>query len=191
MAAGIGATRVGRGGFAGLISFPEQVDDVAARAVATGVVVTAVVAVATRQAWLAAPLAYGFVARALSGPRFSPLAQLATRVIAPKLVAHQRLLPGAPKRFAQAIGAGFTLAATGLWLAGDRDAALVTLAVLAVPALLEAALGYCVGCRIFALLMQAGLVPESTCEACADLWGPAAAARRSARAVDGTSSGAR
>jgi hypothetical protein len=165
-----------------VIGFPTEVNDVAARTVASVVFVTAVAAVATRQAAVAPFLAYGFVARVLSGPRFSPLAQLATRVVAPRLARFAKLVPGPPKRFAQAMGAAFTLAATGLWLAGAGGVALVLLGVLAVPAFLEAAFGYCIGCRIFALLMRAGVVPESTCAACADLWGPAATARRAARA---------
>ncbi|HVC24667.1 MAG TPA: DUF4395 domain-containing protein [Acidimicrobiales bacterium] len=170
------------GSLASLVGFPDRVNDIAARAVATGVVLTVVVALATRQAWVAALLAYGFVARTASGPRFSLLGQLATRVVAPRLPAHEKIVPGPPKRFAQAIGAAFTLAATACWLAGDTRATFVLLAVLAVPALLEASLGLCVGCKAFALLMRAGVIPDSTCEACADLWGPAASRRRAARA---------
>ncbi|MDA8290649.1 MAG: DUF4395 domain-containing protein [Actinomycetota bacterium] len=165
---------------ASLVGFPEQVNDVAARTVASGVFATAVTALATRQAWLAAPLAYGFLARVVSGPRLSPLAQVATRLVAPRLAAHEKLVPGPPKRFAQGIGAAFTLAATGCWAAGAPVATYVLLAVLALPALLEAALGFCVGCQLFGVLMRVGLVSEATCEACADLWGPAAARRRAA-----------
>jgi hypothetical protein len=36
-------------------------------------------------------------------------------------------------------------------------------------AFLEAAVGLCLGCRVFALLMRAGLVPDSVCAACADI----------------------
>ncbi|MCU1493987.1 MAG: hypothetical protein JWO62_1751 [Acidimicrobiaceae bacterium] len=177
----IEASPSSRKGLAGIVGFPAQVNDVAARTVATGVFLTAVVTVATGQAWLAPLLAYGFVARTLSGPRFSLLGQLATRVVAPRLPAYAKTVPGPPKRFAQAIGASFTLAATGLWLAGDNVPALVLLGVLALPAFLEAALGYCVGCKVFALLMRAGVIPESTCAECADLWGKKAAARREAQ----------
>ncbi len=164
------------------MSFPDEVNEVAARTVAAGVALTAVVAVAADQPWLALPLAYGFVARVASGPRFSPLAQLATRVVAPRIGARARRSPGPPKRFAQGIGASFTLAASGLVLSGEPTAALVLLGLLALPALAEAAAGYCVGCRVFALLMEIGVVPESTCLACADLYGPAARARRDERA---------
>lgn len=131
----------------------------------------AVTAVALRQPWLCIPLAYGFVARVLTGPRLSPLGTLATRVVAPRFERFARFVPGPPKRFAQAIGAAFTLSALCLWLAGDVTATYVVLGVLAVPASLEAAFGYCVGCRIFALAMRVGLIPESTCVRCADIWG--------------------
>lgn len=161
-----------------VFSFPEQVDDAAARTVATGVVVMAVAAAAGGWLWLAIPLAYGFLARVAAGPRLSPLARFATGVAAPRLRRFHRIAPGPPKRFAQAVGAAFTTAALCCWLAGAGGAARVLLAVLALPALLEAAFGYCVGCRIFALGMRLGLVPEASCAACADLWGPEAVARR-------------
>ena len=31
---------------------------------------------------------------------------------------------------------------------------------------LESVFGFCIGCRVFALLMRIGVIPESTCEAC-------------------------
>jgi len=163
-----------------LFSFPNPVNDVAARTVAAGVVAMAVVAVAARQPWLTIPVAYGFVARVLAGPRLSPLGMFATRVVAPRLTAHPRLVPGPPKRFAQAMGAAFSLGALASWLSGETLAAYVLLAILIVPASLEAGLGYCVGCRIFALGVRLGVVPPSVCEECADLWGARAARRRTA-----------
>ena len=42
---------------------------------------------------------------------------------------------------------------------------------------LESILGFCVGCRLFALLMRAGLIPESVCLECADVGLHRAAAR--------------
>ena len=157
-----------------LFSFPNPVNDVAARTVASGVIVMALAAVVFRQPWLTIPLAYGFLARVASGPRFSPLGQLATRVVAPRLPRHAKPVPGPPKRFAQAIGAVFTVSALVLWLVGLTTAAYALLAVLLVPAFLEAAFGYCVGCQIFALGMRRGLIPESVCEECNDLWRRAA-----------------
>ncbi len=46
---------------------------------------------------------------------------------------------------------------------------IVLLAMVAVAASLESILGFCVGCTLFALGMRIGLVPEETCEACANI----------------------
>jgi hypothetical protein len=39
-----------------------------------------------------------------------------------------------------------------------------------VAATLESVFAFCLGCQVFALLMRAGLIPEETCERCADIW---------------------
>jgi len=54
----------------------------------------------------------------------------------------------------------------------------VLLVMLILAAGLESLLAFCVGCRIFALLMRAGLIPEAVCAECADIWAPG---RRTAR----------
>ncbi len=152
-----------------LFSFPNPVNDVAARAVATGVVAMALLLAGLGWGWVLVPLTYGFVARVASGPRFSPLGLLATRVVAPRLPRFEKLVPGPPKRFAQAIGVAFTVTASVLWLVGEPGAARIVVAMLAGAAFLEAAFGFCLGCRIFAVLMKVGVVPESVCEECNDL----------------------
>jgi len=152
-----------------VFSFPNPVNEVAARTVASGVVVMALAFVVTGWGWILVPLAYGFVARVLTGPTLSPLGRIATQVVAPRLVRHERLVPGPPKRFAQAIGVVFSLTASGMWLVGAQGAARTVVALLAVAALLEAAFGLCLGCKVFALLMRIGLVPRSVCEECNDL----------------------
>jgi Domain of unknown function (DUF4395) len=45
----------------------------------------------------------------------------------------------------------------------------VLLVALFVFALLESLVGFCAGCRVFGRLMALGIIPESTCEACAEL----------------------
>jgi hypothetical protein len=119
--------------------------------------------------WVLVPLTYGFIARVLAGPRISPLGQLAVRVVAPRLRAHEKLVAGPPKRFAQGIGVAFTVTASALWLAGAPGAARIVVALLVVAATLEAALGFCLGCKVFSLLMRAGLIPEGVCAECNDL----------------------
>lgn len=153
-----------------MFSFPDPVDERAARTVATGVVVLVVLTLATRQPWLLAVLAYGFWARVLTGPRLSPLGQLATRVVAPRLPGVARPVPGPPKRFAQAVGVAFSTTALVLWFAaGEHAAALTVVAALGAAAFLESAFGLCLGCKAFGVLMRAGLVPASACASCADL----------------------
>jgi hypothetical protein len=153
-----------------VFSFPNPVNEVAARVVAGGVVVMCVVAIALRQQWLLVPLAYGFWARVLTGPTMSPLGQLATRVIAPRLGVRPRPVAGPPKRFAQAIGVLFSSAAVVLWFGiGAHTAAWVVIGLLAAAAVLESAFGLCLGCKVFTVLMRTGLVPETVCEACADI----------------------
>jgi Domain of unknown function (DUF4395) len=153
---------------AGLFSFPNPVNETSARLVAGAVAVLAAVAIAFQQGWLLPVLAYGFVARALTGPTLSPLGLVATRVVTPRLRIAHRYSPGPPKRFAQSIGAVFTLTATALWFTGGwHTEALALLAVLVVFALLESAGGICIGCKVFYLGMRLGLVPPHVCEDCA------------------------
>ena len=151
-----------------LLSFPNPVNETSARLVAGTVAVLSLLTVAFQQGWLLPVLAYGFLARVLTGPTLSPLALVATRVVTPRLPVSHRYSPGPAKRFAQAIGAAFTVTATLLWFAADEHgAALVLVGVLAVFASLEAAFGLCVGCRAFYLGMRLGLVPPHVCEECA------------------------
>jgi hypothetical protein len=150
-------------------SFPNPVNDVAARTVATGAVLMALAVAVLGWGWVLVPLTYGFVARVLAGPRISPLGQFATKVIAPRLPKYEKLMPGPPKRFAQGIGVAFSVTASVLWLVGAPTAARIVVGMLAGAAFLEAAFGVCLGCKIFGLLMKAGVIPEDVCEDCADI----------------------
>jgi hypothetical protein len=153
-----------------LFAFPDPVNEVSARLVAAGVVLMSALAIALDQPWLTAPIAYGFLARVLTGPTLSPLGQLVTRVIAPRLALEPRPVPGPPKRFAQGIGATMSVAAALLALvAGETTAAYALLGVLIAAAILESAFGVCLGCRIFALLMRVGFIPTEVCERCANI----------------------
>ena len=168
------------------VGFPETVNDTSARIVATGAVTMAVLYSATGWGWVLVPLTYGFVARVLSGPRFSPLGLLATKVITPRLTRiAPKILPGAPKRFAQGIGAAFTVTASVLFLLDLGGASRIVVAMLAAAASLEAAFGYCIGCRIFGFLIRLGVVPESVCEACNDISLRIDTAAKSAQPVAG------
>jgi hypothetical protein len=153
-----------------VFSFPNPVNEVAARTVAAGVVVMSLATLLLSLAnsdflWLTVPIAYGFVARVLNGPRWSPLGLFATRIAAPRL-GHEKLVAGPPKRFAQGIGAVVTTASVVLVGVGALGAAQVLLGLMVVFATLESAFALCVGCKAFAGLMRLGVIPEETCEAC-------------------------
>jgi len=162
-----------------LFSFPDPVNEVAARLVAGGVVVMSVATLAFQARWMLVVLAGGFLARVLTGPTLSPLGQLVTRVIVPRLGVAERPVPGPPKRFAQGIGATLTVTAVvlayGLGLTG---AAFVLVAMVTVAATLESVFGYCLGCTVFAALMRVGIIPETVCERCTDIWSGAVAGSR-------------
>lgn len=153
-----------------VFSFPNPVNEVSARLVAGGVVVLTLVILAFHETWLIAPLAYGFVARVASGPTLSPWGQFVTRVLTPALPIAERPTPGPPKRFAQGIGATFSLvAAVAHFGFGQTTVALVFVAFITVAATLESVFGYCLGCKAFGLLMKAGVIPEEICAECADI----------------------
>lgn len=116
------------------------------------------------------PLTYGFAARVLNGPRFSPLGLLATKVLTPRLNLEHKFVPGLPKRVAQ--GMGLLMSATAAVLVfgfGRKRAAYRTLTVLLAAASLEAFFGICIACRLFTLAARAGLLPESVCADCLDI----------------------
>ena len=154
-----------------MFAFPNPVNEVSARLVAGGVVALCAVTLLTRQPLLLLPLAYGFWARVLTGPTLSPLGQLVTRVVTPRL-GIDRPTAGPPKRFAQGMGAAMSTAAVAsAFVAGSTGAAWVFVAMILVAASLESVLGFCLGCKVFALLMKVGVIPASVCEECADLTG--------------------
>jgi hypothetical protein len=160
---------VGRDVLGQLLTFPNPVNEKAARTVAFVVMVLAALTLATSWYWLLAVLAYGFWARTLSGPTLSPLGRFASSLVAPRLGA-EKLVAGPPKRFAQSIGAALTTAAAVAALGFGADTlADVLLALLVLAAGLESIFALCVGCRLFALLMRAGLVPAGVCAECADI----------------------
>ena len=151
-----------------IFSFPNPVNEKAARVVAGVVLLMILVILGTGAYWLLIPLAYGFWARVLTGPTLSPLGRLAQRVIAPRL-GPSKPVPGPPKRFAQGMGAMMSTGALVLAFAGAHTAADALLGLFAVAAGLESIFAYCLGCKTFELLMRAGVIPESVCVECADV----------------------
>ncbi len=146
--------------------FPHPVNEIAARMVGGMVVALSLAVITTDVRWLLFLLAYGFLARVLTGPTLSPMGLLATKVLAP-LVGRYKPTAGPPKRFAQTVGLGFATTALVLQYGfGMATASKAVVGVLALFAALEAFAGFCMGCFVFGYLMRWGLVPQEVCERC-------------------------
>lgn len=141
-----------------LFRFPDPVNETSARLVATGVVAMAVAFLTMREGWILVPLTYGFLARVATGPTLSPLGQFVTRVATPRVETrrggefHSRHVPGPPKRFAQAIGLGFTALASIAWLVDAPMVSYALIAMLTAAATLEAAFAICLGCIAYSAI---------------------------------------
>jgi hypothetical protein len=157
-----------------LFSFPNPVNEVSARLVAAGVVLLSIATIVFAQPVLLALLAYGFVARVLTGPTLSPLGQFVTRVVTPRVPFAPKYVAGPPKRFAQGIGAAFSVSAVILYFGfGETAAALVCVGFITIAATLESVFALCLGCKAFAVLMRAGIISDEVCERCNNIWGDA------------------
>jgi Domain of unknown function (DUF4395) len=157
-----------------MFEFPNPVNELAARTVAGVVlflsIVTLTLSVTAGDGWLwiTAALAYGFIARVLTGPTLSPLGAFAMKVVAPRL-GPAKPVPGPPKRFAQGVGAVVTVAAVVGLATGYPIATQALLGLMIIAAGLESIFAYCIGCKVFAGLMRVGWIPQSACEACNNL----------------------
>ncbi len=152
-----------------VFGFPNPVNETSARIVATGVVLMSALFFATGNPWVLVPLTYGFIARVLTGPLLSPLGRIATEVITPRMKRNHVLVAGPPKRFAQGIGAAFSIAGSVLWILDLHTASRVVIAMLAGAASLETFFGFCLGCAIFSRLMRWGVISTSVCEECNEI----------------------
>ena len=95
-----------------------------------------------------------FALGAALGPRRSPYGRLYAALVAPRQGPVTEREPVAPLRFAQAVG--FVLAAAGLasYLLGAPTIAVVFVAFALFAALLNAAFGICLGCRLYPLALR-------------------------------------
>ena len=152
-----------------LFGFPNPVNETSARLVAAGAVAQGVAFLVFREWWLLLPLAYGFLARVLGGPRYSPLGQFVTRVVTPRLRIQHQYVAGPPKRFAQGVGLVFSGGALVAWAAGAPVVSYGLIAGLVVAATLESAFAFCLGCMVFNRLMRWGVIPADVCADCNDL----------------------
>jgi hypothetical protein len=154
----------------GLFAFPDPVNETAVRVTATGVAAMALLALVLQRPEILIVIAYGFLARVLTGPRLSPLALLSTRVITPRLPGPHRFVAGPPKRFAQGLGAAGSIAAVVVYYGfGWHLAAWVLAGLMVGLATLEAAFRICVGCMLYAALVRRGVIDGANCPECSDV----------------------
>ena len=149
-----------------LFSFPDPVNDYAARFVAAMVVILTLSFLVTANIWVLIFILYGFLARVLTGPTLSPIGLIATKILVPLFGNPEKLVPGPPKRFAQAIGLVFSAAALITLLFSEISATRYLIGILGFFASLEAFVGFCTGCYVFGWLIRFRLIPESVCESC-------------------------
>ena len=152
-----------------LFTFPNPVNEISARLVAGGVVAQVALFFVTRWPVILITLTYGFVARVVAGPTLSPLGQFVTRVVTPRLPFPETLVPGPPKRFAQGMGVAFSTTALIMWFSNAHGLAVVVLCMLLSAATLESVFGFCLGCKVFGLLMRVGVIPDDVCAECSNL----------------------
>ena len=114
--------------------------------------VTAVVlavALLTASGWLVAAQAVVFAVGAFAGLRYAPYGVLFRRLVAPRLGPVREREPEAPPRFAQGVGLVFAAVGAVGYLAGSPVVGAVATGLALVAALLNAAVGFCLGCELY------------------------------------------
>lgn len=145
------------------MSQPTQVDPRGLRFVAaiTAVVLAAVLVIDVEsvRVTLLAIQAVVFAVAALIGLNKSPYALLFAKVVRPRIGPPAELEDSRPPRFAQFVGLTFTIVALVALLAGATTVGLIATALALVAALLNAAVGLCLGCEMYLVLRR--LAPAS------------------------------
>lgn len=95
-----------------------------------------------------------FALGAALGPRRSPYGALFAHVIAPRLAGSSDTEPVAPLRFAQLVGFAFAAVGTIAFAFGAGTFGSVATGFALSAALLNAAFGFCLGCRIYPLVAR-------------------------------------
>lgn len=152
-----------------IFSFPETINEYAARIVAGFIVIMALTYLYSHNIYLLAFMVYGFLARVMAGPSLSPIALLVTKIIIPQMGNPYAECPGPPKRFAQFIGLIFTSLAFYFTISGELATAYLLIGILTIFAFMESIMGFCAGCWFFKKMMKWGWIPQKICEKCNDI----------------------
>ena len=149
------------------LSYPNPVNYYAVRMVAVFVLAVSMITIALDVPWLTIVLAVGFLIRMATGPRFEPVAVIVSRGVMPVVGEPENLVPGPPKRFAQAIGfVTSTLAAILAYGFGLVGVAYLLMGVIAFAAALEVFASFCLGTWMFGYLLRWKIIPAKMCPDC-------------------------
>ena len=99
-----------------------------------------------------------FAVGALAGMRYAPYGVLFRVLVAPRLEPAREREDETPLRFAQAVGLVFAVVGAAGYLAGLPLLGAVATGLALVAALLNAAVGFCLGCEVYLLARRAGLL---------------------------------
>lgn len=116
--------------------------------------VVLVLVLVSSSGWLAAAQAVVFGIASVAGMRFAPYGALYRLLVAPRLAPPAEREDPAPVRFSQTVGLAFTVVAAAGYLSGLTAVGLVATALALVAALLNAVVGYCLGCEMYGLLAR-------------------------------------
>ena len=112
------------------------------------------VALLTDSGWLVAAQAVVFAVGAVAGPRSAPYAILFRVLVAPRLGPVRAREPESPLRFAQLVGFAFAVSGASGYLLGAPLVGAVATGLALVAALLNAAVGFCLGCEFYLLVRR-------------------------------------
>lgn len=120
---------------------------------AISAVILAVVLI-TGSAWLLAAQALVFAAGALLGLRYAPYGVIFRRLVRPGLGPPAELEPEPPPRFAQGVGAAFSVIGVIGYATGVTALGIAATALALAAALLNAAFGFCLGCEMYLMIRR-------------------------------------
>ncbi len=103
-----------------------------------------------------------FAVGAALGVQRTPYAWLFRSLLRPRLGAPAALEDAAPPRFAQAVGLGFALVGLVGLLTGATTLGLIAVGLALAAALLNATVGFCLGCEVYLLIKRVQHRPGRT-----------------------------
>jgi hypothetical protein len=112
------------------------------------------IAVLTGSMWVLGFQVLVFAVAAVAGLQYSPYAWLYRTLVRPRLGPPDELEDPAPPRFAQAVGLAVTGVGLVFALAGAGLAVEISAGLAFVAAILNAAVGLCLGCELYLLIAR-------------------------------------